>query len=360
MSDRQDVETVLKEFRDRNKTLESLCAKTKALIEQSLEDAGVKCQSVQARVKTERKLRTKYLDSTKGYKKLDDITDQAGLRVITYYEEEVDKVASVIKAQFDLDPDKCIDKRKTEPDRFGYYALHFVCRHLRRRTDDVEYKRFGGLVFEIQITPILQHAWAEIEHEWYDLKAAFPETIKRRFSRLSAVLEVASSEFTEIRKQRDNYTKAVELQVETNVDVPLDAISFRSLLAEPWVGVADDEIAAQSGWASTKRTEEALNDFVVRALKLAGFATVEEVRKASAAHHESTRAFAAEFIKLLTPANQTVDIGESLFFLALMLIASKGADALSEALKRLGISPSWKPAAVADMAKRAQEQRGRG
>lgn len=358
MADRQDVEAVLKEFRDRSKTLETLCTKTKALIEQSLEDAGVKCQSVQARVKTERKLRVKYQDPTKGYKQLDDITDQAGLRVITYYEEEVDKVANVIQAQFDIDPDKSVDKRKTEPDRFGYYALHFVCKHLKRRTDDVEYKRFGGLSFEIQITPILQHAWAEIEHDWYDLKAAFPEDIKRRFSRISAVLEVAGSEFTEIRKLRDNYTKAVELQVETNVDVPLDAISFRTLLAEPWVGAADDEIAALSGWASTKKTNEALNAFVVRFLKLAGVETVEEVRKSSAAHHQSTSAFATEFIKVLTPEARTVDIGESLFYLALMLLAAKGETALSEALKQLDIIPSWKPGVVADMAKRALERRG--
>jgi ppGpp synthetase/RelA/SpoT-type nucleotidyltranferase len=357
MADRQDVESVLTEFRDRNKTLESLCAKTKALIEQSLEDAGVKCQSVQARVKTEKKLRTKYQDPTKAYSQLDDITDQAGLRVITYYEDEVDKVANVINAQFDIDPDKSVDKRKTEPDRFGYYALHFVCTHLKRRTDDVEYKRFSGLSFEIQITPILQHAWAEIEHEWYDLKAAFPEDIKRRFSRISAVLEVAGSEFTEIKKQRDNYTRAVELQVETNVDVPLDAISLRSLLAEPWVGIVDDEVAALSGWSSTKKTNEALNSLVLRFLKFAGLLTVEEVRKSSAAYRESTKAFATEFLTLLTSEAKNVDIGESLFYLALMLLAAKGEAALSEALRKLTITTAWSPAVVAAMAKRALVRR---
>lgn len=179
MDDRQDVGAVVKEFTERRTTLELLCNKTKALIEQSLEDAGVRYQSVQARVKTPTKLADKYQDPTKDYKALDDITDQAGLRVITYYEDEVDKVAEIIRREFHVFQDKSIDKRKTEPDRFGYYALHFVCCHLERRTADVEYKRFRQSCFEIQVTPILQHAWAEIEHEWYDLtKTSFPRRYK--------------------------------------------------------------------------------------------------------------------------------------------------------------------------------------
>jgi hypothetical protein len=69
-------------------------------IEASLDDAGIQYQSVQIRVKSKKKLKEKYLDPTKKYEKLDDITDLAGLRVITYYEDEVDRVAEVIKKEF--------------------------------------------------------------------------------------------------------------------------------------------------------------------------------------------------------------------------------------------------------------------
>src|SRR5882672_5894762 len=87
-----DIETVLAEFDRRQEMLAALCAKTKSLIEASLQDANIRYQSVQARVKTKKKLREKYLDEKKNYRRLDDITDLAGLRVITYYEDEVDRV----------------------------------------------------------------------------------------------------------------------------------------------------------------------------------------------------------------------------------------------------------------------------
>ena len=156
---------------------------------------------MQARVKNKTKLRKKYLDPEKEYKFLDDITDLAGLRIITYYEDDVDRVAQMVKKEFRIDWEKSIDKRNTEPDRFGYSALNYVCRHLPQRIRDVEYKQFADVCCEIQITSILRHAWAEIEHEWYDLKEAYPGNIKRRFYRTAALLELAESEFLEIRKK---------------------------------------------------------------------------------------------------------------------------------------------------------------
>ena len=169
---RASIEDVLAEFDRRQEMLAALCAKTKSLIEASLQDANIRYQSVQARVKTRKKLKEKYLDPSKNYRQLEDITDLAGLRIITYYENDVDRVAEVIKREFDLDAKNSVDKRDTEPDRFGYSALNYVCRHLQKRTSDVEYKRFAGSCCEIQITSILSHAWSEMEHEWYDLKDA--------------------------------------------------------------------------------------------------------------------------------------------------------------------------------------------
>jgi putative GTP pyrophosphokinase len=92
-----DVKSVLAEFDAKEDMLAAFCARTKSLIEASLQDANIRYQSVQARVKTRKKLQDKYLDSTKDYKRLDDITDLAGLRIITYYEDEVDRVAEVIR-----------------------------------------------------------------------------------------------------------------------------------------------------------------------------------------------------------------------------------------------------------------------
>src|ERR1700723_2210435 len=86
-----DVDDVLVEFDRRAPALRSLCETTKDLIQEFLQNSYVPFQSVQARVKNRKKLREKYLDPDKGYKQLDEITDLAGLRVITYYPDEVDR-----------------------------------------------------------------------------------------------------------------------------------------------------------------------------------------------------------------------------------------------------------------------------
>ncbi len=190
-----DVSAILAEFEGRRDNLVYFCARTKSLIEECLEDAGIRYQSVQSRVKTKKKLSKKYQDPSKNYKQLDDITDLAALRIITYYEDEVDQVAEVIKREFKVDPTRSIDKRNTEPDRFGYHALNYVCQHVRSRTEHVKYKKFVGVCCEIQVTSILRHAWSEIEHDWYDMKDAVPDSIKRRFYRIAALLEVAETEF---------------------------------------------------------------------------------------------------------------------------------------------------------------------
>src|SRR5208283_4690096 len=204
---------------------------TKDLIEACLQDEGIRYQSVQARVKGRKKLEAKYLDPKKDYRKLDEITDQAGLRVITYYEDDVHRVAKLIKREFTIDPDNSVDKREIEPDRFGYRAINYVCTHSSKRSTDVEYKRFSGVVCEIQSTSVLTHAWSEIEHEWYDLKDGYPREIKRRFSRLIALLEVAEAEFIEIRKLRKQTENSVGILVEALIlDLLLDQVSIRSLV----------------------------------------------------------------------------------------------------------------------------------
>jgi hypothetical protein len=134
---RAPIETVLAEFDGKKELLSRLCETTKRLIEKSLEASGLHPQYVQARVKTREKLKTKYLDPNKNYSKLDDITDQGGLRVITYYEDEVDRVAKVVKKEFAIDEKNSVDKREVDSEKFGYYALNYVCTYLESRTSHI-------------------------------------------------------------------------------------------------------------------------------------------------------------------------------------------------------------------------------
>ena len=107
------------------------------------------------------------------YKSIDDITDLVGLRVITFYTNEVDKVAAIAKRLFDVDWQESVDKRKLHQlDAFGYNSLHYICR-----------MKEGGPRFELQMRTALQHVWSTIEHDTgYKGSVKIPREYKRQFS----------------------------------------------------------------------------------------------------------------------------------------------------------------------------------
>src|SRR5208283_1753529 len=185
----------------------------------------------------------------------------------------------LIKREFTIDPDNSVDKREIEPDRFGYRAINYVCTHSSKRSTDVEYKRFSGVVCEIQITSVLTHAWSEIEHEWYDLKDGYPREIKRRFSRLIALLEVAEAEFIEIRKLRKQTENSVGILVEALIlDLPLDQVSIRSLVEKDPLIIKADKLVVEALEASlSDEINENGLEFRAKSGNLAGMSSLLEV-----------------------------------------------------------------------------------
>jgi ppGpp synthetase/RelA/SpoT-type nucleotidyltranferase len=340
--EREDVEKVLADFDARRDMLEAFCNKTRSLIEDALDYEGIRYQSVQARVKTKKKLKKKYGDPTKGYRKLDDITDLAGLRVITYYEDEVDQVAEIIKREFKIDPERSVDKRKTEPDRFGYHALNYICCHAKERSERVEYRRYAGVWCEIQITSILRHAWSEIEHEWYDLKEAYPDEIKRRFYRLAGVFELAESEFLDLKKKRSAYQKSMDVQVEAKVaDVPLDAVSIKSLISQDEVvAELDRTVSERLGGTLSPDLDDRLVEVIARAASIAGMSTIDQVRTALRQYKIAIIEYVGRneedpVTRRRKDPGAAQARGTSIFQLALMLIGERNDESLLDAIEKV-------------------------
>lgn len=330
-----DVEAVLIEFDSRVESLKSLCDKTKGLIEELLQDANVPHQSVQARVKKRKKLREKYLDPTKDYKKLDDIHDLAGLRVITYYDDEVDRVAEVIEREFDIDRENTVDKRKIELDRFGYSAINYVCTHLGARVSLSEYRRFANVRLEIQVTSILSHAWSEMNHGSYDLGESCPPEIRRRFFQLKALLELAESQFVDLRDKTTSYQRAVAVQVEAKVqDLPLDAVSVKSFAEqEPLVGEIDAKLVAVVGARTALRLDDRRAERLAQLANLAGLTTVQGLRDSLKKYREGIIEYVERCFRFWGPAPDELGGGVSIFQLAQLLITSQGEKKVSEVFK---------------------------
>ena len=171
--------------------------------------------SISSRVKGESSVLRKMLHSQQKYSTLSDIHDISGSRIITYFEDEVKDTAKVIEEEFEIDKSRSVDKGALlDPEQFGYISLHYVCKWKKSRLDLSENHRFQGLLVEIQIRSILQHTWAEIEHDLgYRSEAALPKEVRRRFSRLAGLLELADAEFSRLRDEVNTYEQQVQVQV---------------------------------------------------------------------------------------------------------------------------------------------------
>lgn len=113
-------------FKEIYNSYEDFKLKLEILVKELLIQNNINFHKIESRVKDPSKLEEKILRKNEKYNELDDITDIVGLRIITFFEDEVDKVASIISNEFTLDHNNSIDKRRLESDRFGYKSLHYV------------------------------------------------------------------------------------------------------------------------------------------------------------------------------------------------------------------------------------------
>jgi ppGpp synthetase/RelA/SpoT-type nucleotidyltranferase len=188
-----------------------------SLIKTLLEIEGIRVHSVTSRIKSKASVRQKLQRPDKD-RKLSGLTDMLGVRIITYFQDEVDAAAKLIEREFIVDEENSSDKRELlDPDRFGYRSLHYVLQLSLERSTLPENRAHRDIRFELQIRSILQHAWAEIEHDTgYKSESEVPDAVRRRFSRLAGLLELADDEFLGIR---DELAKSANLRRSPTEDV---------------------------------------------------------------------------------------------------------------------------------------------
>ena len=160
---------------------------------------------------------------------LSDVTDLAGIRVIVFLPRTLDMVDGVIQSQFEVieKTDKAL--MLIEQEKFGYASIHYLVRFKENRINLLEYSRFKNLVAEIQIRTILQHAWAEIEHDiQYKAVDTIPHIIRRRFMSLAGILEIADREFQAIQDYDEKLRVAARKSVQEGklkqVEITPDAL----------------------------------------------------------------------------------------------------------------------------------------
>ncbi len=182
------------------------------------------------------------------YTSADQLMDILGIRIICYFTDHVDQVAFMLESILDIDWKNSSDKREIiDPTAFGYLSLHYIC----SLPKDKGYPEdLTDLKFEIQIRTILQHTWAEIEHDLgYKSEFSIPKDLRREFSRVAGLLEIADESFLRIRNSITAYEANVREKIanDTADDMPLDLVSLRAYLElSPSMKSLLDDIAAIS------------------------------------------------------------------------------------------------------------------
>ena len=171
-----------------------------------LDEAGINYLTVTGRTKSVASFADKAARTVDGAPVFTDplqqITDQIGLRVITYVHSDVQAVADLLEDQAVVHVDRDMGLETAREGRFGYASRHLQIS--LDAEDQAEQPLLAGLSAQVQVRTVLQHAWAEFEHD-IRYKGTVPEEhapdLDRRFTLAAGLLELADREFSTIRER---------------------------------------------------------------------------------------------------------------------------------------------------------------
>ncbi len=288
---------ILSAYDARANDYESFRQYLESLLPKLIHAAEIHSHKIETRLKSRDSLQEKLGRPDKNYDELQQVTDICGARIITYFAADVDAIALVLEKEFAVDTQNSVDKRiYADPDRFGYTSLHYVVSLTPERLRLTECNAWGDCKAEIQVRTLIQHAWAEIEHDLgFKSSIAVPMHVKRRFFRLAALLETADDEFAGIKNDLREYASHVSAELDNpQAAVQIDGTSISELIkSDPLVSQCDKAIAASSG-RPLRASDEMMASALATQLHSVGITTVAKLRTTLAGRKEAIVQVAAE------------------------------------------------------------------
>ena len=179
----------------------TVAADLEAHIIDVLDDAGLTFDRVSVRIKDRTSFARKL--SNEDYPDYDSFTDAhdvIGVRVITFHSSEIPQLKDALSGLFTVV--RVIDKaaETAREGRFGYASQHLIV-----SAKDEPWAAEDGAspkYIEIQLRTVLQHAWAEFEHDVRYKNQQHPETsspeVQRAFTLAAGLIELADEQFDKI------------------------------------------------------------------------------------------------------------------------------------------------------------------
>lgn len=199
-----------------------------------IDEAGINYLSVSGRAKSPTSFADKIgrYTTARGHRRFEpelfdphtEITDQVGVRVITYVQSDIEPIAAMLYQNFTVLEDRDKGQETAAAGRFGYASRHML---ISRDPDATEYD--PTQCASVQLRTVLQHAWAEFEHD-ARYKGAVPAEhapeLERRFTLAAGLIELADQEFSVIRDTLRRDARTGEVPLEEGRINPRDLASF--------------------------------------------------------------------------------------------------------------------------------------
>ncbi|WP_435770716.1 DUF429 domain-containing protein [Nocardioides sp. SYSU DS0651] len=245
----RDPQSAVREYAELQPRLRLAADEYARLVTSILDDAGINYLTVAGRAKSVASFAAKAA-RTRGDRPvfadpLREITDQIGIRVITYVHSDVQAVVDLLSDQVVVHDDRDLGLETASEGRFGYASRHLLIGLDPAREDQPPYELLRGRQAQVQIRTVLQHAWAEFEHD-IRYKGSIPDEhvpeFDRRFTLAAGLLELADREFSTIRDRLRDGMAGPTSEIEDE-DPRLSPRELAAFLAGQY---------ADAGWSRTE------------------------------------------------------------------------------------------------------------
>ncbi|HEV7173272.1 MAG TPA: RelA/SpoT domain-containing protein, partial [Pedococcus sp.] len=160
----QGVQEAVRRYAAMQPALQEVADEFVALITAQLDDAGINYVSVTGRAKSVASFAGKAARLIGGEpvypEPLTQITDQVGVRVVTYLHGDVTAVADLLADQLSVLDDRDLGQETARQGRFGYASRHLLVAVDRVKGVPEAYESLREHSASVQVRTILQHAWA--------------------------------------------------------------------------------------------------------------------------------------------------------------------------------------------------------
>lgn len=158
---------ILSEYKEKYEVLKEYAVKLELYLKKILENYS-RIDRITARAKSPDRYIAKATKlESNGTSKYSDpinqIQDQLGARIITYYLNDIGEVCKLIEGYFG--PIESTKKQPETYDKFGYEGQHYILLWPEDVYIEDVSQKYHPKFFELQIKTLFQHAWSESNHD---------------------------------------------------------------------------------------------------------------------------------------------------------------------------------------------------